>query len=52
MWIDGPLSIGAKTTNGQWLCFKKKIGLWLFSLSNLKLFEGGFSCPESIAYNQ
>jgi hypothetical protein len=32
--------------------YKKKIGLWLFSLSNLKLFEGGFSCPESIAYNQ
>jgi hypothetical protein len=27
--------------------FKKLIiGLWPFSLSNLKLFEGGFSCPE------
>jgi hypothetical protein len=23
VWIDGPLSIGAKATNGQWPCLKK-----------------------------
>jgi hypothetical protein len=30
--------------NGCVLKYKK--GLWPFSLSNLKSFEGGFSCPE------
>jgi hypothetical protein len=32
--------------------FLKNKSLWPFSLSNLKLFEGGCSCHESVTYNQ